>query len=266
MHWLLFAAFENGPKGGRHTTVHLAGHRSQVFIAMRFSELLLDAARNSFTAVSFLAAAGLLVAPASCPKCGKAWKLHTPLTRSQPYFWCWSRTRLRTSRAKRRCCNTKRTWHFYCPLAKKLPKMLPGLLLQVLYHFAQRRAIECAAFETDLHRNTMKDLLDEVEAQPELLEELEQRSRTVITCVRMVPTLIKNSDFWQSPRNLVVNLFDSFHKMARPKRRVVPLSRVQRTVSNLGIESTHFLWLIWMAVEWRGQCRRSAEVAETTTE
>ena len=70
------------------------------------------------------------------------------------------RTRLRTSRAKRRCCNTKRTWHFYCPLAMKLPKMLPGLLLQVLYHFAQRRAIECAAFETDLHRNTIAACCD----------------------------------------------------------------------------------------------------------
>ena len=116
-----------------------------------FSELLLDAARNSFTAVSFLAAAGLLVAPAACPKCGKAWKLHTSLTRSQPYFWCWSRTRLLTSRAKRRRCNTKRTWHFYCPLAKKVPKMLPG---------CTAAAIECAAFETDLHRNTIAACYD----------------------------------------------------------------------------------------------------------
>ena len=152
--------FENGPKGGCHTTVHSAGHRSQVFIAMRFSELLLDAAKNSFTAVSFLAAAGLLVAPSSCPRCHKGWKLHCPTTRSQPYFWCWHRPQLRTSRGKRRCCNTKRTWHSYCPLAKRLPKMLPGLLLQVLYHFAQRCSIEIASFETDLHRNTVAAYYD----------------------------------------------------------------------------------------------------------
>ena len=95
---LFCSNLRTGPKGG-------AAQRSFGW---------LDAARNSFTAVSFLAAAGLLVAPAACPKCGKAWKLHTPLTRSQPYFWC-----LQTSRAKRRCCNTKADLALLLPPCKE---------------------------------------------------------------------------------------------------------------------------------------------------
>ena len=94
----------------------------------------------------FLIFVGVASGNLKCPS-GHHWSMTTDKGSEQPYWFC-----------ARSACLKKAKWYDKCPLGKRLPKISPRKIVEVINHWALVHSVEEAHDDTGVAEGTISDI------------------------------------------------------------------------------------------------------------